>query len=194
MASVGCQLPQFARNLERQLSGGDQHQTLHAVHPGVQPFHQRDAEGRGLTRTGLRLAHHVFPSQHQRYNLGLNRCWQRVAHILHRTRHRNAQPQGPEVGVHLEGPLHGFRLVDLVVCAREQLRLPAGLQAYDDAGGAFSAVLQSRHRRARCARRHGLGQWAGGSLPKRVQQGLTMGGREGPGETVVWGDRNCRTN
>ena len=77
-----------------------------------------------LTRTGLRLAHHVFPSQHQRYNLGLNRCWQRVAHILHRTRHRNAQPQGPKIGVHLEGSLHGFRLVDLVVCAKGSCAFP----------------------------------------------------------------------
>ena len=55
------QIPQLGHDLDGQLPGGGQDQTLYRVLPGVDVLYHRDAEGKGLAGAGGGLGDHVPP-------------------------------------------------------------------------------------------------------------------------------------
>ncbi len=73
---------QSLRHLDAELAGRSQHQCLRLVVVGVEMLKQRQAEGSGLPRAGLRLADHVAPTEQLGDRLLLDRRGIRVAELV----------------------------------------------------------------------------------------------------------------
>ena len=94
--------------LEGELAGGGQDQGLDDALAGVHGVEQRQAEGGGLTGTGLGHAHHVAPGQEDRDGLLLDRGGGHEAHVGHGLEQVRGQAEVGEGGLGLTGLILGL--------------------------------------------------------------------------------------
>ena len=79
---AGQQGAQLVSDLNGELAGRGQDQSLHVLTGGIHVDDHRDAEGKGLAGPGRGLGKHVLPLHKRRDGLGLHRRGQAVALLL----------------------------------------------------------------------------------------------------------------
>ena len=105
-ARVLAQRFELARDLQRQLARGAQHQRLHGLHLAAhQPIDERQPEGRRLARPRARLNYPIFATRGGLEYCALHRRGVHVAQIGHRALHLRAERQHFKCGVFF---LRGF--------------------------------------------------------------------------------------